>query len=123
MNFFSISGYCQKKDDQLSLCRFKFPFEIIGYEIGEPKKVISEEGLTFSYQQPVRQPDKVQDGAEFRGKRLKLLRNHDRVVEHIPELLQIWRGNIDTKVISTVDNLLGYICKVSSFKSKLKVGW
>ena len=122
MNFFSISGYCQKKDDQLSLCRFKFPFEIIGYEmeLGEPKKVISEEGLTFSYQQPVRQSDKVQDGAEFRGKRLKSLRNHDRVVEHIPELLQIWRGNIDTKVISTVDNLLGYICKVSSFKSKLK---
>ena len=113
--FFSNTGYCQKKDVPVSVCRFSFPFQLIGYEmaVGDPKKVISEEGRTFCYQQPVRQSNKVQDGAEFRGARLKLLRNHKRVVEHIPELLQIWRGNIDTKVISSVDSLTGYICKVS----------
>ena len=40
-------------------------------------------------------------GAEIEAGNLELLRNHECIVWHVPELLSIWRGNIEQKLIKS----------------------
>lgn len=49
--------------------------------------------------------------AEFHMNELKILRNHPRIVQHIPEILSIWRGNVDQKLIESLQHLLRYLLK------------
>ena len=50
-------------------------------------------------------------GGCFELGKLSLLRNHARLVLHVPELLTIWRGNIDGKLIESVEQTLKYVLK------------
>ena len=47
----------------------------------------------------------------FEFGKLSLLRNYARLVLHVPELLTIWRKNIDGKLIERVEQTLKYVLK------------
>ena len=55
--------------------------------------------------------DICEDGAMFHTNKLQVQRNHPRIVMHIPELLSVWRGNTDQKLIESLDQLLNCILK------------
>ena len=51
------------------------------------------------------------NGAGFVGFVPEVIRNRPRLVCHIPELLPVWRANIDMKLIRSPKQLLNYILK------------
>ena len=59
----------------------------------------------------IRLEENMPDGAEFYRNKLNILRNHPRIVQHVPELLSIWRGNVDQKLIESLQHLLRYLLK------------
>ena len=88
------------------VCRFRFPVAPKGFEI-KTEKIGNNDVI-----QSVTRTDTFARGAEFDiAGELDTLRNHGRIVNHIPELLTIWRGNIDQKIITSSDGLLKYILK------------
>ena len=87
-------------------CRFGFPQTLHGFV-----KMLSEVDGHQILDEIVRNED-FQEGAKFIEGSLEFLRNHPRLVGHIPELLPFWRGNIDMKLIKSPETLLKYILKV-----------
>ena len=91
----AVSGYVR--------CRFGYPMTLIGYrqKLMEMSDIWDE--LT--------RLDEYLKGAGFISCRPEVIRNHPRIVCHIPELLPVWRANIDMKLISSPKQLLRYILK------------
>ena len=86
-------------------CRFGYPLTLNGFIA----KLMESDGHPI-WNEMVRTIG-FEEGAEFLYGTLEILRNHPRMVSHIPELLPIWRGNIDQKLINSPETLLKYILK------------
>ena len=97
--------YCLKQLTNFLRCRFGFPLTTNGFIA----RLLEENGKSM-WNEIVRL-DNFQQGAEFREGEMEILRNHPRIVCHVPELLTIWRGNIDQKLIKSPQVLLKYILK------------
>ena len=50
-------------------------------------------------------------GAGFEYGKLRIVRNYPRIVMHVPELLVLWRGNVDQKLIDNPKQFLKYALK------------
>ena len=87
------------------VCRFGFPLLLRGFD-----KMLAEVDEHEILDQVLRN-EEFAKAAEFVFGALELLRNHPRLVAHIPELLPIWRGNMDMKLIKSPEALLKYILK------------
>ena len=59
----------------------------------------------------MRVPDSFLEGAEVIDGELVSLRNHEYVVQHIPELLLLTRGNCDARIINRHQSLMNYLSK------------
>ena len=88
-----------------TICRFGFPLDLRGF-IAMLAEVDNHQILD----QIVRD-EQFSKAAAFVLGSLELLRNHPRLVQHIPDILCIWRGNIDCKLIKSPESLLRYILK------------
>ena len=77
-------SYCQRvASNGDHYCRFCFPQPLAGYRMTE-----SAEGK----EQLEKRNDEYKSGGEFHHNSLVLMRNHQWIVTHVPEILQIWRG-------------------------------
>ena len=99
--------YCLIRLELLNtfVCRFGFPLLLRGFD-----KMLAEVDEHQILDQVLRN-EEFAKAAEFVLGSLELLRNHPRLVAHIPELLPIWRGNMDMKLIKSPEALLKYILK------------
>ena len=102
------------------ICRFGFPKELAGYRQMKPDNMTLEQ-----FEEELKQPNQfarylardvesAAEGAEidpFETAAIVLLRNHPMLVEHIPEMLSLWRANIDGKVVVNNYQLRKYIMK------------
>ena len=86
-------------------CRFGYPLTLYGFI----QRLLEVDGHAI-WDEIERYPE-FQDGADFVYGTLEILRNHPRLVCHVPELLSLWRGNIDMKLIKNPEQLLKYILK------------
>ena len=107
--------YCFPAGSKKKDCRFRFPFKRFGFKqlptIDEVDETTGEP--TGEQYTPVeRQAGVATSGMEIdEYGDLRYLRNHPWLVEHIPELLSVWRGNIDAKVIKNQATLINYLVK------------
>ena len=98
--------YCLiKKAFQEHKCRFGFPLTLKGFI----ERLLEVNGHPIWDE--IERTDGYEEGAEFISGTIELLRNHPRLVSHIPELLSFWRGNMDQKLIKSPETLLKYILK------------
>ena len=88
-----------------AICRFGFPLTLRGFIT-----MLTEVDNHQILDQIVRD-DQFSKAAAFVLGSLELLRNHPRLVQHIPDILGIWRGNMDAKLIKSPESLLRYILK------------
>ena len=86
-------------------CRFGYPLTLYGFI----QRLLEVDGHAI-WDEIERDPE-FQEGADFVYGTLEILRNHPRLVCHVPELLSLWRGNIDMKLIKNPEQLLKYILK------------
>ena len=115
-------GYCKPTVE--AECRFRYPQDYLGFEprteadannaerefLVEVKRLITE-GLEPQSEESVTDINAFL-GATFTSKgEFKYLRNHPDLVNHIPELLLVWRANIESKVVTSFPQLLKYILK------------
>ena len=70
------------------------------------------ENVVRFIQRTVTEEDEL--GASIDDYNLHLIRNHTRLVQHIPEILSVWQANTDAKLIKDVPTLIEYVIKVSS---------
>ena len=132
------AGYCLKKKDITGsiVCRFRFPLKYHGFEPKyendvnvDPNRNITcpdkdkilisvtrrQECPTYLKQLVnARSIQPVPLGASFfvRSEReLSLARNHPDLVRHIPELLSIWRANMESQAVVSWTQLIDYILK------------
>ena len=96
--------YCLRKDLETFRCRFGSPWTLKGFLVKlseDPNPILDE----------LERLDDFKSGAEFQSGKIELLRNHPRVVIHLPELALIWRGNTEAKLIDNPKAFLKYISK------------
>ena len=100
-------GYCLKYDENgvLQQCRFKYPRKLVGFQAIFEEQ---DESLLVAILRIVGQ---LVDGAGFVKGELLNIRNHDRLVETIPEILTVWRGNTDAQLIKSLQHLMEYVLK------------
>ena len=98
-------SYCLRKILELLRCRFGYPITLKGFI----NQLLTSEGSSILNE--VLRLDDFKCGAAYENGKLQFLRNHPRFVMHIPELLPIWRGNIDQKLIDSPQHLLKYVLK------------
>ena len=103
-------GYCQKqnkrdKDGNL-ICRFGFPKKLCGFE---NQYSVSDNGALYS--ENINRTEEAKGGATYVGDQLTFLRNHPTVVNHVPELLNIWGANIDSNEINSYEQIINYLMK------------
>ena len=98
--------YCLRKTNEGDyICRFGFPQFLCGY-VREP--VSAERNSELRLERDV---TRCPDGGVVTEEELIFLRNHPFVVTHVPELLSLWRGNIDMKLVTNVEALEKYMTK------------
>ena len=107
--------YCLKYLAELLkyICRFKFPKELHGYRFDTEKTLPNTETIVGLLQK-----DCAAAGADIKDGKLHLMRNHPRIVETIQELLLIWRGNCDAKLVQSLEALMRYVMKYVMKKEK-----
>lgn len=88
---------------QVTYCKFKFPKSMEGFAAEQQGDLISS--ITNQME------ELEHEGARFTYNVLVLARNHPRIVEHIQELLQGWRGNINIQIVKSLEQLLQYVVK------------
>ena len=98
-------NYCLKSIQGLDipLCKFHYPIEEEGFEAdteGELVKHITNKLEELSH-----------PGARFCFNSLKVMRNHSRVVQHIPEIMLAWRANTNLQIVRSIKQLLDYVVK------------
>ena len=96
--------YCLRKVMEMFRCRFGSPWTLKGFlvKLSEAPNVIWDE---------LERSEDFPSGAEFDSGKIELLRNHPRLVVHLPEFALIWRGNTEAKLIENPKTFLKYICK------------
>ena len=98
--------YCLLTTEAMAtICRFGFPRDLRGFIT----MLIDVDNHQILDQ--ILRDDEFRNAAEFILGNLEILRNHPRIVQHIAELLPIWRGNMDAKLIRSPESLLRYILK------------
>ena len=98
--------YCLKKILESYRCRFGFPLTLKGFLV----KLFEAPGASSIWDELERLED-FQSGAEFEDRKIQLLRNHPRIVVHVPEIALIWRGNTEAKMIDCPKAFVKYISK------------
>ena len=96
--------YCLKSlpnAPQVTYCKFHYPKDLEGFEAEQQGDTITSLSTKMEEHQ----------GARFVGNVLALARNHPRVVEHIQEVLQGWRGNTNIQIVKSLEQLLQYVVK------------
>lgn len=99
-------NYCLKSlpaAPQVTFCKFFFPKDLEGFEAEQQGDFISFISNKLG--------ELGHDGARFSHNVLNLARNHPRIVDHIQELLQGWRGNINVQIVKSLQQLLEYVVK------------
>ena len=118
------ANYCRKLNElkkTLEECRLGYPQKLVGYTLtrDDADQLIAV----------LRDLDIFPQGCGFGEKGVfKQVRNHPRLVGHIPEILQVWRANTDAQIVKSCAQLLEYVLKyilkpeVSSeaFSNKIK---
>ena len=108
----SREGYClnpKRKDKEgKQTCRFSFPIECAGY--------VPIWDVTGRHLQEVRRnTDQLQQGASIieseKSCDLFILRNHTRLVSHIPEILNTWCANIEGRPVKSYRQVINYLLK------------
>ena len=89
------------------LCRFKFPKDAAGCQLLTVRTGPDTERLD----QVVLETVLSDNGAFFETGILRMVRSHPRLVGHVPQLLSVWRGNCDQKLIESVKAVVKYILK------------
>jgi hypothetical protein len=101
-------NYCLKLVPILNqfICRFHFPKDPEGFEYRTEETLpgvhVIDEILLEANQSA---------GGIVEGSKLRLLRTHPRQVGCIPEILQIWRGNTDQRLVESIKAVREYILK------------
>ena len=98
--------YCLKKFLESQRCRFGYPLTLVGFI----ERILDGEGGRKIWEEVVRSDD-FPLGAGFEYGKLRIVRNHPRIVMHVPELLVLWRGNVDQKLIDNPKQFLKYALK------------
>ena len=98
--------YCLKKFLDSHRCRFGYPLTLMGFI----EKILEGERGRQIWEEVVRSDD-FPLGAGFEYGKLRIVRNHPKIVMHVPELLVLWRGNIDQKLIDNPKQFLKYALK------------
>ena len=99
-------NYCLKAiEGQLNflLCKFHYPIDEEGFNAekeGELVKTIVNQLEELAH-----------PGAKFCFKSLLVMRNHSRVVQHVPEIMQAWRANTNLQIVRSIKQLLDYVVK------------
>ena len=104
--------YCYDPEDppEKQRCRHGFPKPHHGFTMIENDE--DPENVVRFIQRTVTEEDEL--GASIDDYNLHLIRNHTRLVQHIPEILSVWQANTDAKLIKDVPTLIEYVIKVSS---------
>ena len=98
--------YCLRQTNEGDyVCRFGFPQSLCGF-VREPVSAERNAALRLT-----RDLTTCPDGGVITDEELIYLRNHPSVVTHIPELLSLWRGNIDMKLVTNVEAVEKYMTK------------
>ena len=106
-------AYClhpKRKDKETGkmTCRFGFPMEYVGF-------APIWDGTGSSLQDIMRKTEEFPQGAGIKenehGSELFILRNHRRLVSHIPELLNIWGCNIEGRPVRSYQQVVRYLLK------------
>ena len=96
--------YCLKSlTPALQICKFSYPKALQGFEAeqqGDSILAVANKMEEMEHQT-----------AHFEGSSLALARNHPRLVEHIQEILQGWRGNCNVQIVKSLEQLLQYVVK------------
>ena len=87
------------------MCRFNFPKLLCGYRWEYINRAESEA------QRLARLESVLADGGIFEPPEIVFARNHAFLVTHIPELLSLWRGNVDMKLVHNIQQLEKYLTK------------
>ena len=116
-------GYCKKGEGVLNPCKHHFPYFYHGYT-PKYKQVNEKEHILDEVVKSVGTPSNLQEtvngrrapilGASFvvRNKtELRFVRNHQRIVKHIPELLLLWQANCEASIVQGHKQLMEYLMK------------
>jgi hypothetical protein len=98
--------YCLKSvpvAPNVTVCKFHFPLPLEGFE-----EVLL--GVTLA-EVVNRMLELMHQGAKFSTKKLRVMRNHPRLVETIQELMQGWRANSNVRIVESLQQLLQYVLK------------
>ena len=88
------------------ICRFHFPMALQGYKFDIEKTLPDTETIVGLLQNEC-----AAAGASIKDGKLHIGRNHPRIVQTIQELLIIWRGNCDAKLVESLKALMKYVMK------------
>ena len=96
-------GYCLNKDKK-TVCRFGFEKDYVGFV---PIWDVTGRNL----QAVGRDQNLCPEGVEIHKGGMLLLRNHPRLVTHIPALLNIWQANIEGRPVKNYQQVVRYLIK------------
>ena len=109
-------GYCLKptnnnmrqQADQRAKCRFGFEKAYHGFQ-----PIWDVNGSSLLGHKWIEGYDHAEIGLTSDGKMtdLYLMRNHPRMVSHIPELLSIWQANIEGRPVRSYEQVIRYLLK------------
>ena len=109
-------GYCLKppnnnmrrQEDQRAKCRFGFEKAYHGFQ-----PIWDVNGSSLLGHKWMEGYDHAEIGLTSDGKMtdLYLMRNHPRMVSHIPELLSIWQANIEGRPVRSYEQVIRYLLK------------
>ena len=109
-------GYCLKptnnnmrqQADQRAKCRFGFEKAYHGFQ-----PIWDVNGSSLLGHKWIEGYDPAEIGLSSDGKTtdLFLMRNHPRMVSHIPELLSIWQANIEGRPVRSYEQVIRYLLK------------
>ena len=109
-------GYCLKPQnnnmrqqaDQRAKCRFGFEKAYHGFQ-----PIWDVNGSSLLGHKWIEGYDHAEIGLTSDGKMtdLYLMRNHPRMVSHIPELLSIWQANIEGRPVRSYEQVIRYLLK------------
>ena len=109
-------GYCLKppnnnmrrQEDQRAKCRFGFEKAYHGFQ-----PIWDVNGSSLLGHKWIEGYDPAEIGLSSDGKTtdLFLMRNHPRMVSHIPELLSIWQANIEGRPVRSYEQVIRYLLK------------
>ena len=98
-------NYCLKAVEGLNLllCKFHYPIDEEGFTAEKEGELVKEiANLLEEMSHP---------GSQFCFNSLRVMRNHSRVVQHVPEIMLAWRANTNMQIVKSIKQLLDYVVK------------